>query len=290
MPRGASGVSIEEVACIESQGERLIGILHRPAAAAHGAGPGVVIVVGGPQYRVGSHRQFVLLARALASRGSPVLRFDLAGMGDSGGQFVGFERSAGDIRAAIDRLQQLDGRVREVCLWGLCDAASAALMYVPKDPRVSHLVLVNPWVRTSSGQAQAYLDAYYGRKLRSRGFWRRMAGDPSAVLKAAGGFLSNVRKARRAPGHSAERNGDEAHFLDRMLAGARGFRGRVLLLLSGRDLVATEFELLLERSEEWREALGSPRVITRRLPDATHTFSRGVWRDWVAAATAEFLA
>jgi uncharacterized protein len=289
MLRGAGGVSAEEIACIESQGEQLIGILHRPAPAARGAGPGVVIVVGGPQYRVGSHRQFVLLARALASRGSPVLRFDLAGMGDSGGQFVGFERSVGDIRAAIDRLQQLDGSVREVCLWGLCDAASAALMYVPTDPRVSHLVLVNPWVRTTSGQAQAYLDAYYGRKLRSSGFWRRMAGDPSAVLKAAGSFLSNVRKARRAPGGGAERSGDEAHFLDRMLAGASGFTGRMLLLLSGRDLVATEFELLLERSDEWREAFGPPRVLTRRNPDSTHTFSRGVWRDWAAAETADFL-
>lgn len=283
-------MSVEEGICIESRGERLIGILHRPPAAARGAGPGVVIVVGGPQYRVGSHRQFVLLARALAARGSPVLRFDLAGMGDSGGEFAGFERSAGDIRAAIDTLQQLEHSVREVCLWGLCDGASAALMYVPADTRVSHLVLVNPWVRTSSGQAQAYLDAYYGRKLRSRGFWRRMASDPTAVLKAAGGFLSNIHKARRAPEHRAERNGAEAHFLDRMLAGASDFEGRTLLLLSGRDLVATEFELLLERSRDWREAFGPPRVVTRKLPEATHTFARGAWRDWVAATTAEFLA
>jgi exosortase A-associated hydrolase 1 len=283
-------MSIEEGVCIESQGERLIGILHRPVGA-RGAGRGVVLVVGGPQYRVGSHRQFVLLARALAARGIPVLRFDLAGMGDSGGQFAGFEHSAGDIRAAIDTLQQLDRSVRDVCLWGLCDGASAALMYVPKDPRVTHLVLVNPWVRTSSGQAQAYLDAYYGRKLRSRGFWRRMAGDPSAALKAAGDFLSNVRKARRASEpRTAERNGDEAEFLDRMLAGASGFAGRVLLLLSGRDMVATEFELMLERSDEWRDAFGPPRVVTRKLPEATHTLSRGAWRDWAAAATGEFLA
>ncbi|KAB8057318.1 hydrolase 1, exosortase A system-associated, partial [Janthinobacterium violaceinigrum] len=59
---------------------RLVGILSLPAAP----GPrGVLIVTGGPQYRVGSHRQFVLLARALAAQGVPVLRFDLRGMGDS---------------------------------------------------------------------------------------------------------------------------------------------------------------------------------------------------------------
>ena len=250
----------------------------------------MVVVVGGPQYRVGSHRQFVLLARALAARGTPVLRFDLAGMGDSGGEFAGFERSAADIRAAIDALQQAERNVRDVCLWGLCDGASAALMYVRQDPRVSHLVLVNPWVRTSAGQAQAYLDAYYGRKLRSLGFWRRMAADPSAVLKAAGGFLSNLRLARQAPEEDVEINGDDEHFLGRMLAGANAFRGRMLVLLSGRDMVATEFELLLERSDEWRNALGPPRVVTRKLPEATHTFSRRVWRDWAAAATADFIA
>ena len=163
-------------------------------------------------------------------------------------------------------------------------------MYVRQDPRVSHLVLVNPWVRTSAGQAQAYLDGYYGRKLRSPGFWRRMATDPSAVLKAAGGFLSNLRLARQAPEEDVEINEDDEHFLGQMLAGANAFRGRMLLLLSGRDLVATEFELLLERSDEWRDALSPPRVVTRKLPEATHTFSRQVWRDWAAAATADFIA
>jgi len=282
-------LNLEEPLCIESQGERLIGILHRPQTQGN-LTRGVVVVVGGPQYRIGSHRQFVLLARSLAARGTAVLRFDLAGMGDSNGEFAGFERSAADIRAAIDALQQAERNVRDVCLWGLCDGASAALMYVRQDPRVSHLVLVNPWVSTSAGQAQAYLDAYYGRKLRSPGFWRRMAGDPSAALKAAVGFVSNLRLARQVPEPDVEYEQGDESFLGRMLVGANAFRGRILVLLSGRDMVATEFELLLERSDEWRHALGPARVVTRKLPEASHTFSRQVWRDWVAAATADFIA
>ena len=111
----------EEPVCIESQGERLIGVLHRPQTPS-GASRGMVIVVGGPQYRVGSHRQFVLLARALAARGTPVLRFDLAGMGDSDGEFAGFERSAADIRAAIDALQHGERRCAK-CAYG--DSATA---------------------------------------------------------------------------------------------------------------------------------------------------------------------
>lgn len=42
--------------------DTLVGVLSLPDAPSNTA---VVIVVGGPQYRVGSHRQFVLLARAL---------------------------------------------------------------------------------------------------------------------------------------------------------------------------------------------------------------------------------
>ncbi len=49
---------------------------------------GVLIVVGGPQYRVGSHRQFMLLARYLAAHGVPVMRFDCRGKGDSEGDAV----------------------------------------------------------------------------------------------------------------------------------------------------------------------------------------------------------
>ena len=62
---------------------RLYGVLHRPRSRGRS---GVLIVVGGPQYRVGSHRQFVLLARFLAGRSIPVLRFDYRGMGDSEGE------------------------------------------------------------------------------------------------------------------------------------------------------------------------------------------------------------
>src|SRR5215471_15952260 len=74
----------------------LIGLLHMPDPS---PSLGVVIVVGGPQYRAGSHRQFVLLARDLASNGAAVLRFDCRGMGDSGGNFPGFERIGPDIAA-----------------------------------------------------------------------------------------------------------------------------------------------------------------------------------------------
>ena len=42
---------------------RLVGVATIPEK---GSDVGVLVLVGGPQYRIGSHRQFALLARALA--------------------------------------------------------------------------------------------------------------------------------------------------------------------------------------------------------------------------------
>src|SRR5262245_60307703 len=70
---------VERAVVFGCEGEELLGVLHEPAsdgATGTPASTGVIIVVGGPQYRVGSHRQFVLMARELARRGHAVLRFD----------------------------------------------------------------------------------------------------------------------------------------------------------------------------------------------------------------------
>ena len=57
----------EQTLVFECAGEQLLGVAHRGKAST-----GVLVVVGGPQYRVGSHRQFVLMARDLAKAGYPV--------------------------------------------------------------------------------------------------------------------------------------------------------------------------------------------------------------------------
>ncbi len=108
-------MSDEQAVRFACQGEELVGILGRPAAP---RALGVVIVVGGPQYRTGSHRQFTLLARHLLQEGFAVLRFDCRGMGDSGGEFPGFEHISADIAAAVDTLCEHIPAVRRVVLWG----------------------------------------------------------------------------------------------------------------------------------------------------------------------------
>src|SRR5690349_15977659 len=97
----------ERTVVFECAGERLVGVVHAGAASV-----GVLVVVGGPQYRAGSHRQFVLMARELARAGYPVLRFDYRGMGDSDGAPCSFEQIDPDIRAAIDAFMKHEPQLR----------------------------------------------------------------------------------------------------------------------------------------------------------------------------------
>ncbi|HEY0584958.1 MAG TPA: hydrolase 1, exosortase A system-associated, partial [Pseudoduganella sp.] len=156
----------------DCEGETLVGILSPAATAAR---RGVLVIVGGPQYRAGSHRQFALLARQLAAQGIPALRFDYRGLGDSSGAARTFEHVAADIRSAIDAFQAAVPGLQEVVLWGLCDAAAAALFYGRRDPRVTGLVLLNPWARSAAGLARSTLKHYYWARLRDPALWRKLA-------------------------------------------------------------------------------------------------------------------
>ncbi len=277
------------------EGETLLGMLHLPAQP---LGRGVVIVVGGPQYRVGSHRQFVLLARDLAAAGVPVLRFDYRGMGDSSGGFAGFEACGPDIRAAVDRFFSEVPGLEEVVLWGLCDAASAICFYAHTDPRVTGVVLLNPWARTEAGLARARLRTYYVKRLASPQFWRRLVSGRVGLRRALAELGRNAARALgRASGSrpaSGSRNPGPGRagvpLPERMAEGLERFRGKVLLVLSGDDITAAEFRQAARGSRRWRRMLASARVSLRELPGANHTFSRREWRDRVACWTRQWVA
>jgi exosortase A-associated hydrolase 1 len=256
----------------ECQGERFVAIVH--PAVAESSDVGVVIVVGGPQYRAGSHRQFVLTARAFASAGIPVLRFDYRGMGDSDGPLRTFEHVDDDIRAAIDALIVECPTVRRVVLYGLCDAASAVLMYCLNDRRVAGLIVANPWVRTAQGEASARLWHYYPRRILQRSFWSKLLTGEMSILNKGSELVRTAKQAHEGALDTAFDKGPS--FIERMGKGLAGFSGRILVLISERDLTAAEFTDLCKRSRRWRRALKRSNVTVERLKGADHTFSARV--------------
>ena len=272
----------------------LYGILSVPE---HAASRGVLILVGGPQYRVGSHRQFTLLARHLATHGVPVMRFDYRGMGDSDGSARTFEEVTDDLSHAIDRFFKETSSLTELVIWGLCDAASAALFYAHKDARVTGLVLLNPWVRTDAGVAKTYLKHYYLARIFAPDFWQKIregkfnyAAAVRSVSQLVGKVVVTRKKTANPAGADHESTFNIAPLPDRMLDGLSRFKGKVLLILSGNDLTAQEFSDLLKSSRKWQRILESVQIQRRDLPDANHTFSRKEWRDQIATWTREWLA
>ena len=260
--------------------DALVGICHVPDGAPK---CGVLVLVGGPQYRVGSHRQFVFLARALAGRGFAAMRFDFCGMGDSEGVEREFTDHGDEISAAIDEFFRVVPTLVKVVLWGLCDGASAALFYAAGDVRISGIILLNPWVRSEVGLAKARLKHYYLARFFDRQFWRKFFLGGVSVRRAYGELLDAARRSlskSRPPVSS---------FQTRMAHGWRSFTGPILLILSGVDLTAKEFLAHAQTDPAWVGALDDARVARRDFDEADHTFSSAAWRERVENWCAEWI-
>jgi uncharacterized protein len=281
-------LSSEKAVLFNCGDEELCGIVHAPRVV--GVDVGVLLVVGGPQYRVGSHRQFVMLARFLADAGIAVLRFDYRGMGDSQGTPTDFESIHEDIAAAADILFDACPHLRRMVLWGLCDAATANAFYGARsnDERLVGQVALNPWVRTAEGQAQAYVRHYYLKRLLSRGFWADLVGGKTNATYAVKDFVKNWFASRRAAGAATDAD-SKAALPERLLAAQTSFVGQTLIILSGQDLTAREYEARVAESAPWTDWFESNLVTVKRLPEADHTFARRQWRDQVSSWTREWI-
>lgn len=267
-------------------GEQLLGVATLPSDA---LSLGVLIVVGGPQYRVGSHRQFVLLARYLASAGFPVLRFDTRGMGDSSGTFPGFENIGLDIACAVQALRLEVPSIRRMVLWGLCDAASAAMISAASVADVASLVLLNPWVRTAETLASTEVKHYYHKRLLDPAFWRKLVSGQVNITGSLREYLGKLRQQLIRQKSSGDHESQSEDFRETMVQGLKAFAGSVLLILSGRDLVAAEFKEFSVSHPELTRVLTRPGVTRLELPEADHTFSSHRHRKDVETATLEWL-
>ncbi|MBF0266837.1 MAG: hydrolase 1, exosortase A system-associated, partial [Gammaproteobacteria bacterium] len=269
---------MNEIACqFKCQDQELIAICH----PAH-KDTGILIVTGGPQYRIGSHRQFVIIARTLAENGFPVFRFDYRDMGDSEtidnqseeSQSINFEHISTDIELAINEFSKQQTHLKKIILLGLCDGASAILIALSKNLTsniklaISGLILINPWVYQENTTAKTYLKYYYFKRLAESDFWFRLFKFKINVVHTFKSIISKYKMAFL--NHSNNRH---ASYIDNMLVGLLNFKGKVLTLLSEDDLTAQEFALLLKEHKTWAKQfeLSGNKIV--KIADADHTFS-----------------
>lgn len=279
---------IESALTFDCQGHALVGVVTEPESPGR---VGVLVIVGGPQYRIGSHRQFVHLARSIADAGMVAMRFDARGMGDSEGPATGFEDIQLDIAAALDALAKRQPQLQSVVLWGLCGGASAALLYLRSsgDPRVAGLVLVNPWVRSEVTLARARVKHYYIQRLMQREFWvKLLSGGVAwrALIELAQQVAAAVRRNER----QVLSDEDHGPLHDRMVRAWSAFRGRSLLVLSGNDYTAKEFIEATLADPRWGKVMALPEVTRVDVTDADHTFSAPAAGAELERSTLQWLA
>jgi exosortase A-associated hydrolase 1 len=280
----------ERAVTFACKGSELIGIVHVPDGAAQSTG--LLILTGGDQYRVGAHRQYVLIGRRLAAAGYPVMRFDDRANGDAEGEryeveLDHFEDTHDDLHAAVERFRAECPGLEKIVLWGLCGAVSTFLISPQLPDPVAGLILVNPWVRTEAGSARTYLKHYYLERLLDPEFWRKLLSgrfSAGASIKSMGTLIGQSRSKNTG---TTDR---DRPLPDRMANGFQKFTGPTLFILSGDDHTAQEFKDHIAQSQPWRQLMSRPGIARRDLKLADHTFSRREWHRQLEDWTLDFTA
>ena len=262
----------EEILEYPCAGHRVYGVLHVPRNPSSAG----FLMIG----RTGSDRQAVYLARAAVSRGIPSFRFDFRGRGNCEGPVVSVEETNADLVSALEAFQKAVPGIRSFTIWGLSEGAASALLYARHDPRITGLVLVNPWIRSEQAVARQALKQNVSR-VADPGFWNRIRRSETGYLGAARTFsklVANVLKAPRAKDTLKER----------VIEGLSRFTGDVCIILSGGDPATAVF---LEAASTHIERLRqSGRLTMHTLSESDHVFSRGDWRQQLVAWSVDFTA
>lgn len=136
---------------------------------------GLLLVIGGSQTRIGSHRMYERLAKGLVDKGYACFRFDRRGVGDSDGADPGFRGSGPDLKAAAETFRREVPALKRMIGFGLCDGASALALY-GDEAGLDGMILANPWlVEAEDGApAPAAVRAHYRKRLTTWEGWKRL--------------------------------------------------------------------------------------------------------------------
>lgn len=217
---------------------------------------GVLMVTGGSQTRIGSHRMYERLAKSLADRGFSCLRFDRRGVGDSGGEDPGYRASAPDLAAAAATFMAERPTLRRLYGFGLCDAATALALFGGA-AGVNGLILANPWLVEAEDGAPppAAIKRHYRDRLLSLEGWKRLLTGGVSYRK----LLTGIGKVAGSPADTA--------LAGEVAASLRGSGIPAVLLLAEGDNTAVA-------AQHEARAFADLFLTTQHIATDSHTFAR----------------
>jgi len=238
-------------------GQRLFGVLYRPAVPPAAPLPAVLMLTGGVVPRTGANRMYVELAGRLALSGHAVLRMDISGIAESAvveGQQPNelFPPSLlGDARLALEEIA-----ASEVWLVGLCSGATAAFAATLAETRVIGAVLINPPMFELQDGVAA--DPMLVKQFEESRYYRSALFRPSSWARLLSGRV-DLRKILRLVRTRAttELRGLRAKFLNRAGLAEEGLEADLGRLLRRGVNVNLAFSQVDHSLEGFQHRLGS---------------------------------
>lgn len=221
---------------------------------------GLLLVTGGTQTRIGSHRMYERLAAALAQSGWPCFRYDRRGVGDSEGEDPDFRESGPDLAAAAAAFRREQPRLKRLLGFGLCDGASTLALH-GRAAGLDGYLLVNPWfVEAEAGEPPAAaIKSRYKEQLLSLNGWKRLLSGSISYRKVFKGLRRIVSSG------PSSLSGEIAAALGKALGPAQ-----LILAKGDATAIAAQAEWSSTAYRNLRQANPAP----MRIDSDSHTFSR----------------
>ena len=138
---------MKEIPVLFGADRSLVGVVSTPMEEGKMAPVACLMLNMGANYRVGPHRINVKLARQMANQGVSSIRFDLAGLGDSGpptGSNHFMTQVVLDVQAAMNLVETMLG-IRRFIVIGLCSGAANGMATAMVDPRIVGLLMFDAY-------------------------------------------------------------------------------------------------------------------------------------------------
>lgn len=252
----------EEAVTFPVDGQRVVGMLHRPVQGV-GPFPAIVVLHGFTGNKVAAFRKFVILARRLALLGVATLRFDFRGCGESEGDgaLTSIESERSDARAAVEWLRgrpEIDGE--RIGVLGVSLGGMVAIETMADDEGLKTGCL---WAAVSRPALQLQIRATpeLEEAMRRRGY-AEVDGWPVGQS-----FVEQM--ASMEPLLAAER-----------------MRGRRMLLLHGERDQSVPLAAVWEYAQAFRA--GGNEVEVHVIPEADHRYTRLVWQESIIEHTVDW--